>query len=251
MSKEYSVLDIILIQKKKYIVLLSGLPFSPIEKIASELEKDFNATTLNFLHLDFNDDLSVINNRVSTLLQKSEPQPIFILAKSFPSSILKLPVDLHLNISLNKTLTMELDPSKTENLYEQYQEIIKTNRVNRYINIKKDYDLNEIILNIFNFIIDDIEKKVYGDKYDNLSSKAKTNTDSNEPYKIVQKPNSSKLVSDPNALSYQDKKDNALKTTIDDINSDIDTDYLDELVDKSDDDDVLSDELLKLGSRRF
>ena len=177
---------------------------------------------------------------------------MFILAKSFPSNNIKLPIDLHINISLNKTLTMELDTSKTENLYEQYQEIIKTNRVNRYINIKKDYDLDEIILNIFNIIIDDIEKKVYGDKYNTLSSKVKSvsDTDSEQPYKIVQKPDPYKLVADPKAMSYQQKKDKALKTTIENIDSDIDNDFVDELIDKSDDDDILSDELLKLGSRR-
>ena len=57
-------------QKKKYIVLLSGFPFSPIKEIVSELEKDFNAIVLNYLHLDLNDDLTVINNRVSDLLKK-------------------------------------------------------------------------------------------------------------------------------------------------------------------------------------
>ena len=252
MSKEYSVLDIILKQKKKYIVLLSGQQFSPIEKIASELEKDFVAIVLNYLHLELNDDLTVINNRVSDLLQKNEPQVMIIIAKSFPTSNIKIPIDLHINISLNKSLTIELDPSKTNNLYEQYQEIIKTNRVSRYINIKNDYDIDEIILNIFNIIIDDIEKKVYGDKYNINSSKTNSNTesDSEQSYKIVKKSDPYKLVANPKALSYQQKKENALNTMVKEIDSDIDSDYLDELVDKSDDDDVLSDELLKLGSKR-
>jgi hypothetical protein len=57
----YSVLDILLLQKKKYIVLFSGLEFSPIGQIVTELAKDFNAIVLNFMHLDFNNDLSVIN----------------------------------------------------------------------------------------------------------------------------------------------------------------------------------------------
>lgn len=244
MNHEYNILDVILLKNKKYIVLLSGLPFSPIEKIAAELEKDFNAITLNYLHLELNDDLSVINNRVTDLLKKTKSQLIIILAKSFPSNNIKLPIDIHFNISISKNLVIELDPNKTPNLYEQYQEIIKTNKVNRYINIKKDYNLDEIILHIFNFIIDDITKKVYPEN-------------PNEPYKIVPKPDPYKLIANPKAISYDEKKEIALKQAVEEINDEIQNDKDesefekdDDLVDMlSDDSSVLSNELRTLGAR--
>jgi len=243
MNHEYNILDVILLKNKKYIVLLSGLPFSPIEKIAAELEKDFNAITLNYLHLELNDDLSVINNRVTDLLQKTKSQLIIILAKSFSSNNIKLPIDIHFNISLSKNLIIELDTTKTSNLYEQYQETIKTNRINKYINIKKDYNLDEIILNIFNFIIDDINKKIYPEN-------------PNEQSKIVPKPDPYKLVANPKAISYDEKKEIALKQAVKEINDEIQNDEDesefekdDDLVDMLDDTDVLSDELRTLGAR--
>ena len=239
----FNILDIQLLNKKKYIVLFSGLEFSPIENIVNELSKDFNAIILNFLHLELDDSLDVINNRINDLLNKKS-QAIFIIAKTFPSNKIKIPIDLHINISLNKNFILNLDPLKRENLPDLYIKSLKENRINKYINLKKDYDLNEIIDEIFYFIIDDLEKKIYGDKYNILSHKFYNNTSS-------EKSENSKLVFNPKSLSRDEKNkiatENAEKEIQDSIDNDEDDNTLD--TDLEDLDDILENEVRIFGSR--
>jgi len=241
MNKEYNVLEMLLLKKKKYIVLFSGLKCSPVEKIINDLTKIYNAIDLNFLHLNLNDDISVINNRVNNLLKEDKQQPYFIVGKTFPKDNLTIPVDLHINISLNYKLLKELD--NTQNLYEDYKKEMEKNRVNKYINLNKEYDYNKILSNIFEIIIDDIEKKVYGDKYDKLNHHVYNpnnidTTESNE---------SSKLVFDPNALSPLEKNERAIELIEQELKDEIEEDLI--KVDEDDDDtDFLAKEIRMFGS---
>ena len=250
-SNNQNVLDILLLNKKKYIVLFSGLEFSPVEKIVTDLSKDFNAIILNYLHLNLNDSLDPLNTRVNDLINKNEnmTQPIFIIAKSFPSDKLKIYPDIHINISLHKFAILNLDPAKRPDLPDLYAKSIQTNRVNRYINLKKDYELNDIINEVFYLIIDDIEKKVYGDKYESLShkffSQSKQNNYSEQPYQP------SKLVFDPKSITPAEKQKIALEKAEIDIQDSID-DTEDSIsaekdIDKEEEDDILNDEVRILG----
>ena len=142
-SNNQNILDIQLLNKKKYIVLFSGLEFSPVEKIANDLSKDFNAIVLNYLHLNLDDSLDPLNTRVNDLLKKNEPQAIFIIAKTFPSDKLKIYSDLHINISLHKFAILNLDPAKRPDLPDLYIKSIQTTDV---LNNFKRYSLNSIFI---------------------------------------------------------------------------------------------------------
>ena len=244
---EYSVLDVLLMKKKKYIVLFSGLEFSPVEQITNDLAKDFNAIVLNFIHLDLDDSLDLINKRVNDLLDKKEsnPRSIFIISKSFPSTRLKIPADLHLNISLHQIAIQKLDPLKRADLPQKYMDSLKTNRINKYINLKKEYVVDEVENEIFNIIIDDIEKKVYGDQNINKLG-------SNSLKDTLSKPSeASKLSFNTKVPSLQEKKAEATVKAEEEI-----TDAIEEIEDSisaekelDESDDFLSDEIRILGSQ--
>ena len=244
-SNNQNILDIQLLNKKKYIVLFSGLEFSPIEKIVNDLSKDFNSIVLNYLHLNLDDSFDPLNARVNDLLKKNEnsPQPFFIIAKTFPSDKLKFFPDLHIHISLHKFAILNLDPAKRPNLPDLYLKSIQTNRVNRYINLKKEYELNDIIDEAFNLIIDDIEKKIYGDKYESLSHKFFNQQNNTSEH--------SKLVFDPKSITQAEKQNIALEKAEKEIQDSIDdTEDSISAEKKLDDeeDDILNDEIRILGT---
>lgn len=254
-SNNQNILDILLFNKKKYIVLFSGLEFSPVEKIVTDLSKDFNAIVLNYLHLNLDDSLDPLNTRVNDLLHKNEKmiQPIFIIAKTFPSDKLKIYSDIHINISLHKFAILNLDPAKRPDLPDLYAKSIQTNRVSRYINLKKDYELNEVVNEIFYLIIDDIEKKVYGDKYSTLSHKFfssdNNNSDNNnsDNNNNSEQNNKSKLVFDPKSITPAEKQQIALEKAEIEIQDSID-DSEDSLsvekdLDSEEEDDILNNEV--------
>jgi hypothetical protein len=249
---EYNILDVLLMKKKKYIVLFSGLDFSPVEQITNDLAKDFDATVLNFIHLGLTDSLDPINTRVDDLLSKSSSdiKPYFIIGKTFPSDKLKIPVDLHLNLSLHPIAIKKLDPLKRPELPQIYTDSIKTNRVTRYINLKKEYNISEIENEIFTLIIDDIEKKIYGDKYEKLSSKNNYSLDTKQTQTRDKPSESSKLSFNPNVPSIQEKKALATTQSEEEIKDSIDSaeDSISAEKDSSDED-FLSDEIRILGSR--
>jgi hypothetical protein len=255
MNSNTNVLDFLLSTKKKYIILFSGLNFSPVEKIVTEIAKDFNAIILNYLHLTLDDNLDVLNTRVNELLKKQEilKQPIFIICKSFQTDKLKIFYDYHINISLSKNDILELDPAKRSDLPELYIKSLQTNRINKYINIKKDFNLDYVLNNIFNLIIDDIEKKVYGDKYNKLSSKfykensnqnIDTDSNSNEPSKLVFDPKSLSPAEQQKIITENAKKE--IQNAIDDSEDSISIENSD---DELDEDDILQDEVKLFGSR--
>jgi len=257
-SSEYNVLDVLLMRNKKYIVLFSGLDFSPVEKIANDLAKDFNSTVLNFIHLGLEDSLDPVNTRVSDLLDKSKintnPKPLFVIGKTFPSSKLKIPVDLHIHISLHQIAILRLDPLKRQDLPAKYVESIKTNRVNKYINLQKEYSIDKIEDDIFNIIVGDIEKKVYGDQYETLGSKSSTQTQSQpkpQPTQTSKSSKSSELKFNPNVPSIKEIKEEVTKKAEEEIQDSIDS-AEDSLSAEKDldnsSDDFLSDEVRVLGS---
>jgi hypothetical protein len=173
MDKEINIIDAILMQKKVYNIIISGLAAELITNISKILESDFNAIVLNYNHLELDDNLTVVNDRVNDILlkKKDEPQIIIIIGKLFVAKKIKFQVDYHIHLSINKTLFLELYPDKTSEYYDNYADVLKTNYVNKYMNVKKESDINEIINNIFDLIIENIEKILYGDKFNALSHK--------------------------------------------------------------------------------
>jgi len=249
-TSEYNVLDVLLMRKKKYVILFSGLDFSPVEQIVNDLSKDFNSTVLNFIHLGLEDSLDPVNTRVNDLLNKSgtsSTKALFIIGKTFPLLKLKIPIDLHIHISLHQIAILKLDPLKRQDLPTKYLESIKTNRVNKYINLQKEYSIEKIEDEIFSIIINDIEKKVYGEEYESRGSK--TPDSQAKPTQV--KTSSSQLTFDPNVPSIKELKEEATKKAEEDIKDSIDSAEDSISAEKElerSSDDFLSDEVRVLGS---
>jgi hypothetical protein len=72
MDKEINIIDAILMQKKVYNIIISGLAAELITNISKILESDFNAIVLNYNHLELDDNLTVVNDRVNDILLKKK-----------------------------------------------------------------------------------------------------------------------------------------------------------------------------------
>jgi len=230
-QNNYNVLDILLSEKNKYIILFSGLDMSPINHVVKELCNAFNATILDFNHLEFDDSLDPINNRVKDLLKKDK-QILFIKGKSFITTKLKIPVDQHINISIN-----ERTVNNTE-LFSKYKAILGDNRINKYFNFKHDQNVDEYIDKIFLHIIDDIEKKVYKDKYETLSYKfyVEGSNESNDS----PKEGPSKLTFDAKSITQEEKNIKLLEEVDDELNENLDD------TDETDSDDSLIEDNIRV-----
>jgi hypothetical protein len=224
MEKEYSILDAYLLNNN-YIVLFSGLDSSPINTVVKELCQSFNGTLLDYMHLDFDSDLKVINDRVQDLI-KQKKQLLFIKAKSFNKQNIKIPIDIHINLSIGEKQINDIE------LSNKYKAIIKENYIHKYFNFKQDTNIDDYINNIFSYIIDDIEKKLYKDKYSKLSHKF-YEKDTKDEY-------NSTLMYNPKSLDKDDWNNKALKEAEEELDSDLNLD------DDSDEDvnDMLYDSVL-------
>lgn len=204
MENTYSIMDIYL-KTNNVIILLSGLDMSPLNQVTKELCEAFNGIVLDYTHLDLDSDLKVINDRVIDLT-KNSGNVLFIKGKSFDKQHIKFRVDLHLNISINNKMIND------DILSSKYKTKLTSNYINKYYNYKEETDINDYIDNIFLHIIDDIEKKLYKDKYSKLNHKVYVEGQEQETEiesEYVAQP--SKLMSNPEALSLEQKNDIAIK----------------------------------------
>lgn len=226
MENTYSVLDIYR-RNNNYIILLSGLEMSPINQVTKELCEAFDAIVLDYTHLELDSDLQALNDRVKSLT-KDVGNVLFIKGKSFDKDKIKFRVDLHFNISIpNKMINNDILSSK-------YKEKMTTNYVNKYYNYKEETVISEYIDNMFLHIVDDLEKKLYKDKYSKLNHKVYNESDNSE---YIDEPVSqpSRLISNPNALSTEQKNDVALQAIAkefeeDDTSSAMSDDSVDDFV---------------------
>lgn len=199
MENTYSIMDIYL-RSNNVIILLSGLEMSPLKQVTKELCEAFNGIVLDYTHLDLDSDLKVVNDRVIDLTKK-KGNVLFIKGKSFDKQNIKFRVDLHLNISVNNKIIND------DILSSKYKTKLASNYINKYYNYKEETNINDYIDNIFLHIIDDIEKKLYKDKYSTLNHKVYV--EGLPEIENVAQP--SKLMSNPDALSLEQKNDKAIK----------------------------------------
>jgi hypothetical protein len=162
---------------KKCIILLSGFEKLHLEEYAKLLAENFNFELIKFDYPDF----ELLNNQVS----KSSANGVVIYGLTFPSDQLKFKTSYHISITSNRTLI------DNDDKFNIYQENVKKNIINKFKNMKDlDYH-DDTYLDIFNLIIDMVEKKVYQDRYEQVQEeKAKLtlkekshleNTDESEP----------------------------------------------------------------------
>jgi len=146
---------------KKCIILLSGFEKLHLEEYAKLLAENFNFELIKFDYPDF----ELLNNQVS-----KSSTGLVIYGLTFPSDQLKFKANYHISLAGNRTL---IDDDSKFNIY---QENVKKNIVNKFKNIKDIEYRDDIYLDIFNLIIDMIEKKVYQERYEEVQKeKAKLN----------------------------------------------------------------------------
>jgi hypothetical protein len=128
-----------------------------------------------------------LNNKVRSKIDLAKTNNLYsgivIAGFTFPSNMIDIPVDIHINIGadsllMNKLINqiqkqkqirrLELEESNIflGNTYSQ-------NRFNKSIKLSMDYEneLNQIYHQICQIIFENIEKKLYGDSYNDYKSK--------------------------------------------------------------------------------
>lgn len=161
---QINIVDAIINKNKMYNIFISGLDSTILEQIADILSNDFKRVIiLNFLHFNLEDNYDInfkekINTRVIQILKQNEnnPQILFILAKHFPIKYIEFKYDYHIHISFKNFYLKEKHIVVD---IENYNNIIKENIINKFINYKNNLD--DLVDEIFKFIIADIEKKLY------------------------------------------------------------------------------------------
>jgi hypothetical protein len=181
------VTEAIIHTKGKFIIVISGLDKDIVNNICLEMSQKLNYTYLFFLDNPIIDDSKYYNNifyRVEELL-KIKPQGIIISLLSYPDKYTMIDVKLHINLSINQTYFNNIKNKYkySDNFLIEYNNILKSNKVNKYINIKLDSDFKKIKKQCFDTIITSIEKKYYGTNYDkvleNRNYNKSNNTDDN------------------------------------------------------------------------
>jgi hypothetical protein len=154
---DMNIVDALFVKYPHYVVLLSGV-LSDIEAVAEGVGKDLGFTHLCFTHID--KDYAPVNKRVNDLIDKKK-QGLVVCGPAFPQDELDFRVDVHIHLSVTKTMAAEFDKSLD---YDKYIESLKTNRINKYINVKPGYDIEKIGDAVFDFVISNIDSKVHPKK---------------------------------------------------------------------------------------
>jgi uncharacterized FlgJ-related protein len=156
---------------KKCIILLSGFEKLHLEEYAKLLSENFNFELIKFDYPDF----ELLNNQVS-----KSSTGLVIYGLTFPSDQIKFKANYHISLAGNRTLIDD------DNKFNIYQENVKKNIVNKFKNIKDIEYHDDVYLDIFNLVIDMIEKKVYQERYEEVQ-KEKAKLSLKEKAKIEKK----------------------------------------------------------------
>jgi hypothetical protein len=191
------VTEAIIHTKKKYIIVISGLDKDIVNDICLKMSQILKYTYLSFLDNPIIDDSKNYNNifyRVEELI-KIKPQGIIISLLSYPDKYTMIDVKLHINLAINQTYFNNIKKKYDylDDFFIKYNNILKNNKVHKYINIKLDSDLNQIKKQCFDTIITSIEQAYYGTNYekilqyrndDNSSDNGNSNNSNNSNKKL-------------------------------------------------------------------
>jgi hypothetical protein len=177
---------------KKCIILLSGFEKLHLEEYAKLLAENFNFELIKFDYPDF----ELLNNQVS-----KSSTGLVIYGLTFPSDQIKFKANYHISLAGNRTLIDD------DNKFNIYQENVKKNIVNKFKNIKDIEYHDDIYLDIFNLVIDMIEKKVYQERYEEVQ-KEKAKLSLKEKAKIEKTDTDTDANTDPAfETDIEEKKD--------------------------------------------
>jgi len=190
---KYNIYEAYLYKYKKFIIAFSYTPGLDIQPIINDMKNTFNLITIkldgpDMLKSDFefnydklNKDIEKVLNNNKTRLNNSEPlyygQGILLYGLNFPQDKINSLIDLqlHFSTSLGSFLKSFTDknnnPLYTTDDYNKFKDIMASNKINKYFNIKSEItdDVNDVV---FDKIIDYLEFKVYGKLYEIYSTKS-------------------------------------------------------------------------------
>lgn len=165
MDDDKNIVDALL-ESNRYIVMISGLDKSPIRKVSEDLLKSFNkygnyALELDFMHLPIGDTSGKIDERLKDCIENK----IYLVKSQTSPKIETSDHIVYINVSLNDKLIGDKE------LMQKYKSILERNNPNKFFNYRPELDYDEFIDKIFMYLIDDIERKVYGNLYSKLNHK--------------------------------------------------------------------------------
>jgi hypothetical protein len=190
---KYNIYEAFLYKYKKFIIAFSYTPGLDLQPIINDMKNTFNLITIkldgpNMLKLDsqfnydkLNNDIEKVLNNNKIRLNNSEPlyygQGILLYGLNFPQDKINFLIDLqlHFSTSLGSFLKSFTDknnnPLYTTDDYNKFKDIIASNKINKYFNIKSEIT-NDVNDAVFDKIIDYLEFKVYGKLYEIYSTKS-------------------------------------------------------------------------------
>lgn len=167
-----NILEAYILQKKFLTIVISCLNINILKEISRNLANDLHANLIdltdkinNISSLD-EIDIEQINSLDSDSTIKIIASPIY------PDNFFNFRINYHINLSLNNKMITEENINK--NLVELNSNIVKSTRVNKFLNLSKFKSNDEIEDSIFNLIMKFISLKLdngnYLDRINNLKT---------------------------------------------------------------------------------
>ena len=253
-----NIVEAYLTDKKKYIILLSGYLWWPnIDLIANTLSKNLNfeliytyqlvppnklitsADQINFPTLN-----EIVNDRFNKNKEQGVSKGYIIVSYTFPPEKLDFYPDFHININVNSILqtsiivdlmkAYKVSRLEVDTHISYLSKSWKTNKINKNIIYPPNYleKQDELYGQIFDSVMDNIMKKVYGEKYDEyktISNKTSKYPLPKDTGKLIKVADESKMdVSDIQAINrgikqseYISDLTDILESSDDEISSEI------------------------------
>lgn len=182
-----NIVETILTTKKRYIILISGyLWWDYLNTIIYALSENLNFKVIFLEQLLANNSLITFIDQLNFLSINDEMKQLnqtggyIIVSYTFPIDKLQFYADYHINITMNPSLLTEvgINMIKDKNIKRSHfdEHIIflskswTTNKINKKIVYPSNYNngttAEYLYEQIFNSIMDNIKRKLYGDTYD-------------------------------------------------------------------------------------
>jgi len=171
-----NILQAYVIQKGKFVVVFSSPDENLLKNVIQNLADDFGALFINLF--PYLKDMENIDNETISKFFNVDSNVIFVIGPAFPTYYIKnLKFNYHMSINLNNILLKERDVDKdVSKIYDEYSSIkysFKKNKKNdeirssitKTLNLSKFKNTTVLEDEIFNILIEYIEKKLDGGKY--------------------------------------------------------------------------------------
>lgn len=223
-----NIVEAILVDKHKYNILISGylwwsnmdfiiktlannLNFDVIyaDSFVSKNKLPINAEQINFPKLNYD-----VKSKMDDNKKKNIYKGLIIVSFTFPPEKIEFYGDFHININVNPNLLSKIIVELVKTQFIQRFDIDahigylsnswKTNKINKYIVYMDNYldgtNQEMSYYQMFDALMDNIMKKVYGEKYEQL----KNVTIADSKYKLP--PDNQKMIniSNPDILTVKD-----------------------------------------------